>query len=203
MHEKTKEVYRKHGVEIPFNAQDVVTDEFYRETNPASRWIAIHKIIRQAQFGDNGPQYLTWNETEYGETFASKEGHRGYPRTLYRSMGKYPEPQFVPEYDSEGKPFYSGKIHSTVERYEMEFSKENVEKILARQTTNAARLQSVPVSGGKPHKTRFLVNNGEKIYHVDSLEEFLTPSVEELIRNINQKIKAGSPVIVADSSGRF
>src|SRR5215203_708761 len=170
-HPKIKELYTKYGFEIPYNAPTINEKEFYEQTLPETRRTKVSSIIRVAHDGDDGPQYLKWHETIIGETL------EGNPRYHVKNLGEYNEPQFIRETDNTGRVFMTERVSRVIVRHEKEFSEANVREIMARNTAKDFPEQ----------KMGFMLDVGERKYSVPSVKDFLTPSVEELLKKLRVK----------------
>jgi hypothetical protein len=140
MHPKIKDEYVKNKVPIPLNANDIDEEEFFQQTLPNTRKVAVNHIVRVVR-GDK--EFLLSDETMTGQTL------EGNTRYLNRQHGKYPFPYFVKAYNpTTGRAEANGKIDRTEERYDIPSNPQVIKKLLAKDQVGTNTMMTVDLGAG-------------------------------------------------------
>lgn len=138
-HPKVREEFLKNHVQIPLNAPDINEEEFFRQTLPDTRKVAVNHVIRLLR-GEK--EYVLVDKTITGNTL------EGNTRYLTKRFGSYPFPFFVKAYNpATGRSEANGKLDRTEDRFEIPSSPATLKKIFAEDEFGTNTGMTIDIGG--------------------------------------------------------
>ena len=163
-HRRTLELYQKAGVEYQQTTQDAVHARFEEETKGQPRWHRVHQIYRVRESGsEEGEEYLLYNLTTFSTDINGNE------KSKAEVVGMHEEPVFRRTYNEDEHKTIVVGIQGKNVVYDIPATRENLEKILALNSSNR---------GGTPTKVNFVIKDGNQTYAGYTRDEFLNRSYE-------------------------
>jgi len=139
-HPRVRKEFEDNKVPIPLNANDINETEFFQQTLPDTRKVAVDHIVRVVR-GEK--EYLLSYETMTGQTL---EGNNRY---LSKTFGKFSFPYFVKTYSpTTGRNEANGKVDRWEERYDIPSSPEAIKKLFKKDQVGSNTAMTIDLGAG-------------------------------------------------------